>query len=132
MTMRHVVSGCGLLLCLLAAAGCGSRAAPAPAAVAPAPAAVPALAAVPAARSSCATGSAFQLSLASGRGGQPTPAAAAAWFARHGGVPGIPDAGWRVVSRAARDATLSSGPVTLHATQGPDRTWQVDSGQRCS
>jgi hypothetical protein len=123
--MRHVASGGGLLLCLLAAAGCGSRAAAAPAAV-------PSAAAVPAARSSCATGSAFELSLVSDRGGQPTPAAAAAWFARHGGVPGIPDAGWRVVSRAARDATLRSGPVTLHAARGPDRTWQVDSGQRCS
>jgi hypothetical protein len=125
MSIRHVASGGGLLLCLLAAAGCGSRAAAAPAAV-------PSAAAVPVARSSCAAGSAFELSLASSRGGQPTPAVAAAWFARHGGVPGIPGAGWRVVSRAARDATLRSGPVTLHATQGPDRTWQVDSGQRCS
>jgi len=124
MSMRHVASG-GLLLCLLAAAGCGSRAAAAHAAV-------PSAAAVPAARSSCATGSAFELSLASSRGGQPTPVAAAAWFARHGGVPGVPDAGWQVVSRAARDATLRSGPVTLHAIRGPDRTWQVDSGQRCS
>ena len=129
--MRPMVVGGGLLLCLLAATGWGSRAARAPAAV-PAPAAVRPPAAVPAARSSCATGSAFGLSLASGRGGQRTPAAAAAWFARHGGVPGIPDAGWREVSRTARGATLGSGAVTLHATQGPDRTWQVDSGQRCS
>jgi len=127
MSMRHVAFGGGLLLCLLAAVGCGSRAAPALA-----PAAVPASAAAPAARSSCATGSGFALSLVSGRGGQRTPVAAAAWFARHGGVPGIPDGGWREVSRAGRGATLRSGPVTLHATQGPDRTWQIDSGQRCA
>ena len=126
--MRPVALGSGLLLCLLAATGCGSRAAPAPSASPPS--ASPA--AAPVARSSCATGSGFALSLASGRGGQRTPAAAAAWFARHGGVPGIPGAGWREVSRSGRGATLRSGPVTLHVTQGPDRTWQVDSGQRCS
>jgi hypothetical protein len=131
MSVRHLASGGGLLLCLLAAAGCGSRAAPAPAAVSP-PAAVPPSAAVSPARSWCATGSAFELSLASGRGGQRTPVAAAAWFARHGGVPGIPDAGWREISRAARGATLRSGAVTLQATQGPDRTWQIDGGRRCS
>ena len=123
--MRHVAFGGGLLLCLLATAGCGSRAAPAPAAV-------PESAAVPTARSSCATGSAFELSLVSGRRGQRTPVAAAAWFARRGGVPGIPDGGWREISRTARGAALRSGPVTLHATQGPDRTWQIDSGQRCA
>ena len=40
--------------------------------------------------------------------------AAAAWFARHVGV------------------AVRSGPVTLHVVQGPDRTWQVDSGSWCS
>jgi hypothetical protein len=35
-------------------------------------------------------------------------------------------------SRQGRDATVRSGPVTLHAVQGPDRTWQVDSGSWCS
>ena len=29
-------------------------------------------------------------------------------------------------------ATVRSGPVTLHVVQGPDRTWQVDSGSWCS
>jgi hypothetical protein len=36
------------------------------------------------------SGSAFALSLVSDRDGQPTPVAAAAWFARHGGVAGVP------------------------------------------
>ena len=84
------------------------------------------------ARSACASGSAFALSLVSDRGGQPTPVSAAAWFARHGGVAGIPARGWRQASRQGRDATVRSGPVTLHAVQGPDRTWQVDSGSWCS
>jgi len=64
-------------------------------------------------------------------GGQPTPAAAAAWFARHGGLTGIPAEGWRQVSRSGTGATAEPGAVTLHVIQGPDRTWQVDSGNRC-
>jgi len=85
-----------------------------------------------AAGSSCASRSGFELSLVSDRGGQPAPVAAALWFARHGGVPGIPAAGWRQVSRHGGGATVESGPVTLHVIQGPDRTWLVDSGSRCS
>jgi len=115
----HVFGGC-LFAALLAIAGCGSDAAPA----APVPA-------VHAAGSSCANGSGFALSLVSDRGGQPTPAAAAAWFARHGGLTGIPAEGWRQVSRSGSSVTVESGPVTLHVIQGPDRTWQVDSGNRC-
>jgi hypothetical protein len=114
------VSGSFLLAGLLAIAACGSDAAPA----ARAPV-------VHAAGSSCANGSGFALSLVSDRGGQPTPAAAAAWFARHGGLTGIPAQGWRQVSRSGSGATVKSGAVTLHVIQGPDRTWQVDSGNRC-
>lgn len=114
------VSGSFLLTGLLALAACGSDAAPA----APAPV-------VHAASSSCARGSGFALSLASDRGGQPTPVTAAAWFARHGGLTGIPAQGWRQVSRSGSGATVESGAVTLHVIQGPDRTWQVDSGNRC-
>jgi hypothetical protein len=116
------VSGSFLLVGLLAIAACGSDAAPA----APAPV-------VHAAGSSCANGSGFALSLVSDRGGQPTPVAAAAWFARHGGLTGIPAQGWRQVSRSrsGSGATVGSGAVTLHVVQGPDRTWQVDSGSRC-
>lgn len=44
---------------------------------------------------------------------------------------GIPAEGWRQVSRSGTGATVESGAVTLHVIQGPDRTWQVDSGNRC-
>ena len=37
----------------------------------------------------------------------------------------------RQVSRSGSSATVESGTVTLHVIQGPDRTWQVDSGNRC-
>jgi hypothetical protein len=114
------VSGSFLLAGLLGIAACGSDAAPA----ARAPVA-------PAVGSSCANESGFALSLVSESGGQPTPTAAAAWFARHGGLTGIPVEGWRQVSRSGSGATLESGAVTLHVIQGPDRTWQVDSGNRC-
>jgi hypothetical protein len=70
--------------------------------------------------------------LVSDRGGQPTPIRAAQWFARHGGVPGIPDQGWRVISRDDGSALVASGSVRVHVIQGPDRTWQVDSGERCA
>jgi hypothetical protein len=70
--------------------------------------------------------------LVSDLGGQPTPVRAAQWFARHGGVPGIPLAGWREIRRQGRSAVVVSGPVTVHVIQGPDLTWQVDSGERCA
>ena len=125
MALHRAVSGGWILACLLAASACGSGSAhPAAAQVAPATAAT--------ARPACASGPAFALSLVSDRGGQPTPVAAAAWFARHGGVAGVPDRGWREAGRHGRGATVRSGPVTLHVVQGPDRTWQVDSGSWCS
>ena len=68
------------------------------------------------------------------RPGRPADAgpAAAAWFARHGDVGGVPDRGWQQAGRHGRSATVRSGPVTLHVVQGSDRTWQVDSGSWCS
>jgi hypothetical protein len=80
----------------------------------------------------CAEGSGFAVSLVSDRGGRPTPTAAAVWFARHGAVAGVPFGGWREVSRNGGGRTVESGSFTLHVIQGPDRTWQVDSGSRCS
>jgi hypothetical protein len=108
--------GSCLAACLLAASACGSgagRAAPPPLVSAARP---------------CPSGHGFALSLVSDRGGRPTPVAAAVWFARHGGVAGVPDSGWRRVSRSGTAATLVSGSATLHVIRGADRTWQVDSG----
>ena len=73
----------------------------------------------------------FELSLVSDHGGQATPVAAARWFAVHGGVHGIPMRGWTLVGVNAGGASLAAGNVTLHATRGVDRTWQVDGGKRC-
>jgi hypothetical protein len=39
-------------------------------------------------------------------GGQPTPVRAAQWLARNGGVPGIPDKGWREISRDGHNALV--------------------------
>jgi len=89
MALHRAAAGGCILACLLAASACGSGSAP----PAPAQAARAASPAAAAARSACASGSAFALSLVSDRGGQPTPVAAAAWFARHGGVTGVPGRG---------------------------------------
>jgi hypothetical protein len=122
MPLHQAAFGGCIVACLLAASACGSGSAQSAAVrVTAAPAS-----------SACPSGSAFALSLVSDRGGQPAPVAAAAWFARHGGVAGVPARGWREASRHGRGATVRSGPVTLHVVQGPDRTWQVDSGSRCS
>jgi hypothetical protein len=75
------------------------------------------------------TCSGFALSLASDRGGQSSPINAAVWFAQHGAVPGIPKTGWKEVSAGKAEATVQSGGVHLHVIEGPDQTWQVDSGQ---
>jgi hypothetical protein len=78
--------------------------------------------------SSC---SGFSLSLASSTGGQPSPVAAAEWFARHDQVAGTPAGGWHVVSQGTAEASVQSGAVELHVIEGPDQTWQVDSGTNC-
>ena len=83
MVLHPAAFGGCILACLLAVSACGSSSAQS--------AATPVTAAT--ARSACASGSAFALSLVSDRGGQPTPVAAAAWFARHGGVTGVPGRG---------------------------------------
>lgn len=80
---------------------------------------------------SATPGSAFQLSLASDRGGQATPVLASEWFARHGGVAGIPQSGWQLDGSNGQGLFTRSGRVRLHVVQGPDKTWQVDSGTKC-
>jgi hypothetical protein len=84
--------------------------------------------AAPASSSVC---SGFALSLASDRGGQPSPVAAAEWFAEHGGDAGLPRSGWHEVGGDESGSTVRSGAVTLHVVRGPDGTWQVDSGSQC-
>lgn len=121
MRKGHAIAGGFAVACLLATSACGAR----PADVVQAPVAHAAAAA-------CRGGSAFALSLASDQGGRRSPVRAAAWFARHGGLPGIPRDGWRQVSRTGEAAVVKSGMVTLHVIQGPDGTWQVDSGRICS
>jgi hypothetical protein len=70
----------------------------------------------------------FALSLASDTGGQSSPVDAAKWFAVHGGVDGVPRSGWQESGRDATGATVTTGGATVHAVQGPDGTWQIDSG----
>src|SRR5262245_28253093 len=124
MVLHPVAVGGCIAACLLAASACGSnRTQSTPTRAAPPAAAT--------ASPGCASGSASALSLVSDRGGQPSPVAAAAWFARHGGVAGVPGRGWRQASRHGLGATVRSGLVTLHVVQGPDRTWQVDGGSWC-
>lgn len=123
---------CGGLICALGVSACGVRGAgvnrPQPDV---SPAAATSRSATSEAATSCSSGSGFALSLVSDRGGQATPIAAAYWFARHGGVPGIPKTGWHQSSRAGETAEVASGGVRLHVIEGPDHTWQVDSGESC-
>jgi hypothetical protein len=74
---------------------------------------------------------AFALSLASDRGGAPSPVAAAEAFAATGTIADVPLSGWRQTGDDETGVELRSGDATLHAVQGPDATWQVDSGQHC-
>lgn len=80
---------------------------------------------------SCATHSGFELSLVSDRGGQRTPLRASEWFARHGNVADVPATGWRLDGGDTTGLFTRSGASRLHVVQGPDKTWQVDSGTTC-
>jgi hypothetical protein len=85
----------------------------------------------PTSTASCHSHSGFELSLVSDRGGQPTPVRASEWFARHGGMADVPRDGWRVDGSDQIGVFTRSGSARLHAIQGPDKTWQVDSGTSC-
>jgi hypothetical protein len=80
----------------------------------------------------CSVHSAFELSLAHGYGGQPSPVKAAEWFARHGGVASIPSDGWHETNRNGQGATVYSGETRLSLVQGSDGTWQVDGAMPCT
>ena len=82
-----------------------------------------------AACSPCSHGRGFSLSLAKDSGGETSPIAAAEWFAVHGGVwSDIPTTGWHVTGSPGPTTNVQSGPMTLHAVQGTDGTWQVVGG----
>ena len=73
----------------------------------------------------------FALSLASDRGGQASPVDAAERFAGLEGVPDVPESGWQEDDQDENGVIVRSGDATLHVIQGPDKTWQVDSGSTC-
>ncbi|MEU2348054.1 hypothetical protein [Modestobacter sp. NPDC049651] len=75
--------------------------------------------------------SAFSLSIADGVAGRPSPVAAAGWFADHGGVGGVPGAGWTDGGADESGAVVRSGGWTLHVVRLSDGTWVVDSGRHC-
>jgi len=73
----------------------------------------------------------FSVSLAASTGGKATPEAAAITFVPSSS-PALPRTGWHVTTSDSAGATLVSGSAQLHAVQGTDGTWQIDSGQTCS
>lgn len=111
---------------LLAVAGCGTaNRQPTAAGPSPSPVASPPSTRTP---GGC---SGFALELAPHVTGQPSPVAAATWFAEHGGVANLPESGWRAAGNDELGVTVRSGPVTLHLVRLPDGTWYPDSGQWC-
>jgi len=82
----------------------------------------------------CRARAAFSASIALGITGAPTPVNAAEGFVLYGSVPGYGDASsrWQITGHDAHGVTLTAGPVRLHALQLKDKTWVVDSGERCA
>jgi hypothetical protein len=70
----------------------------------------------------------FSLSLTRDSGGKATPIAAAQAFALGPRQPGLPTSGWHQVNRDTQGATVVSGTAHIHAVEGTDGSWQVDSG----
>ena len=73
----------------------------------------------------------FAVSLVSETGGAASPQAAAEAFVRTGSVWSGPTTGWTVTEQDGTTATVSADGSHLHVLQGPDASWQVDSGYRC-
>jgi hypothetical protein len=88
----------------------------------------------PVAAGGCQARAAFSASIALGISGAPTPMKAAEGFVAHGSVPGYGDASsrWQITGHDAQGVTLTAGSVRLHALQLRDKTWVVDSGERCA
>jgi hypothetical protein len=83
--------------------------------------------------SSCAHGSGFALSLASGYAGWATPVQAAQQFSRQGNPAGYgtPSTVWTAGAPTTSGVSLTAAHLTLHATRLPNGRWAIDSGQRC-
>jgi hypothetical protein len=83
--------------------------------------------------STCAHGSGFALSLASGYPGWATPVQAAQQFSRQpdpGGY-GTPSTVWTAGTPTASGVSVTAEHLTLHAVRLPNGHWAIDSGQRC-
>jgi hypothetical protein len=72
----------------------------------------------------------FDLSLTSMTGGASSPITAA----KAARIPevSIPKTGWEIAGSGGGQAMVLSGGFALHAVQGADGTWQVDSGFYCA
>jgi hypothetical protein len=83
---------------------------------------------------SCQARAAFSASIALGITGEPTAVKAAESFVLHGSVPGYGDASsrWQITGHDPNGVTLTAGTVRLHAFQLTNKTWVVDSGERCA
>lgn len=73
----------------------------------------------------------FELSIAPGVTGSPSPRQAAASFAKHGGVPGFGASTDWVLERDAQGVTLRDATTFLHVVQLATGGWVVDSGGHC-
>jgi hypothetical protein len=70
----------------------------------------------------------FSYSLQSERDGQANPLDAAIWFAKYSGRIPRSIEGWTAHDVSHGEAIVTNGTLALHTVQGPDATWQVDSG----
>lgn len=76
----------------------------------------------------------FDVELRSARGGQPSPGAAAAWYAENTRSEHLPSTGWHAYSDEAGRGSSQvwvSGQDVVRVVEGPDNTWQVESGASC-
>ncbi len=87
----------------------------------------------PGSAASCAHGSGFALSLASGYAGWATPVEAAQQFSRQSNPAGYgtPDTVWTAGPTDTFGVSLTAGHLTVHAIRLPNGHWAIDSGQRC-
>ncbi|PPK90880.1 hypothetical protein CLV92_12110 [Kineococcus xinjiangensis] len=86
---------------------------------------VVAIGSAPRSETSCSD---FAVSLVSDRGGKPSPVEAAEHLVRHRSVVSGLTGAWEEIERSDAAASVRQGRTVLHVVQGPEGTWQVDSG----